>query len=171
MTRVFEGERVMCRDNNLLGEFELVGIPPLPKGAPKIEVTFELDANGIMHVSAKDLSTGRSASITITNNRGRLTEHQIEEMIKEAKEMEKQDKENLEAIEEKNKLEDYVFGVKDSIENLKISQKDRDTIEKVCDETIAWLDERHVVTKEIYRKRLEIVENICRPIILSAVGK
>merc|ERR1711968_242145 len=100
--QVFEGERPMTKDNHLLGKFELTGIPPAPRGQPQIEVTFEIDSNGILNVGAEDKATGKSEKITITNDKGRLTEEQIEKMIKEAEQFADEDKKVKERVDAKN---------------------------------------------------------------------
>ncbi|KAG2387537.1 hypothetical protein C9374_001131 [Naegleria lovaniensis] len=115
--QVYEGERTMTKDNHLLGRFNLEGIPPAPRGVPKIEVTFEIDANGIMKVAAKDESSGKTENITITNDKGRLSKEEIEDMLKKAKEMEKEDQVMKEKIEAKNQLESYAYHLKSSIED------------------------------------------------------
>jgi L1 cell adhesion molecule like protein len=163
---VFEGERTMTRDNNLLGRFNLDGIPPAPRGVPQIEVTFKLDANGILNVSAKDLSTGRTQSITITNDSGRLSEEEIQEMLRVSKEMEKQDAENLQRIEAKNNAEGYAFQVRTAIEfNSKISTFDKTRVMKKVEETLSWLDSnRNAKKSEIVRRQKEL-EQTANPVI------
>jgi len=163
---VFEGERVMTKDNNQLGRFDLTDIPPAPRGVPKIEVTFSIDANGIMNVSAKDLSTGRSQSITITNDSGRLSEEQVQEMLRISKEMEKTDAENLERIEAKNNLEHYAFQVKNSIDsNSKVSTFDKNRINKKIDETLSFLDQNKTARRQDIVKRQKELEQLANPII------
>src|ERR1700709_1373595 len=112
LIQVFEGERSMTKDNNLLGKFELTGIPPAPRGIPQIEVTFELDANGILRVSASDKGTGKAESITITNDKGRLSTEEIERMVEEAEKFADEDKAVRERIEARNSLENYLFSLK-----------------------------------------------------------
>lgn len=109
---VYEGERVLTRDNNLLGRFDLTGIPPAPRGVPQIEVTFALDANGILEVTALDKGTGRRESVTISNDDGRLTQHEIDRMVAEAEKFAEEDKAAQERIEARNGLEMYVYGLK-----------------------------------------------------------
>merc|ERR1712061_254779 len=113
--QVFEGERPMTKDNHLLGKFELGGIPPAPRGQPQIEVPFEIDSNGILNVGAEDKGTGKSERITITNDKGRLTEEQIERMVNEAAEFEEEDKKVREKIESRNQLENYVYSMKNTL--------------------------------------------------------
>merc|ERR1719163_1299633 len=116
LIQVFEGERAMTKDNNLLGKFHLDGIPPAPRGVPQIEVTFDIDANGILNVSAQDKSTGKSQQITITNEKGRLSQADIDRMVSEAEKYKSEDEANKAKIEAKNGLENYCFQMKNSME-------------------------------------------------------
>merc|ERR1712046_292 len=120
LIQVFEGERSMTKDNNLLGKFELTGIPPAPRGVPQIEVTFDIDANGILNVSACDKSTGKENKITITNDKGRLSKEDIERMVKEAEKYKEQDKAAQERVQAKNELEPHAFQLKQSVEDEKV---------------------------------------------------
>merc|ERR1711998_240511 len=106
--QVFEGERPMTKDNHLLGKFELGGIPPAPRGQPQIEVTFEIDSNGILNVGAEDKGTGKSEKITITNDKGRLTQEEIERMVREAEEYADEDRKTKEKVDARNELESYI---------------------------------------------------------------
>merc|ERR1712075_29027 len=115
--QVFEGERAMTKDNHLLGKFELTGIPPAPRGVPQIEVTFEIDANGILQVSAEDKGTGKSEKITITAEKGRLSEEEIERMVEEAEEFAEEDKLMKEKIDKRNGLESYAYNLKNTLED------------------------------------------------------
>jgi L1 cell adhesion molecule like protein len=168
--KVYEGERAMTKDNNLLGTFHLDGIPPAPRGTPKIEVSFNIDANGIMHVEAKDTSSGRSNKITISNDKGRLSQEEIDKMLKEAERMSKEDAAMMEKIDAKNKLEGYCYQMKHTIEGElqgKISSSDQETIKNKVEATIKWLDENMVnlASKDEYERRLKELEGICNPII------
>lgn len=169
LIQVFEGERAMTRDNNLLGKFELTGIPPAPRGVPQIEVTFDIDANGILNVTAIEKSTGRENKITITNDKGRLSKEDIERMVNEAETYRHQDEKQRERINSKNALESYCFQMKSTIddENIKskISDSDRQNILKKCDETIAWLDGNQQAEKEEFEYKQKELEQICNPII------
>merc|ERR1712043_150173 len=142
--QVFEGERAMTKDNHLLGKFDLTGIPPAPRGVPQIEVTFDIDANGILNVSAADKSSGKQEKITITNDKGRLSKEEIEKMVSDAEQFKAQDEKQKERISAKNNLESYCFNMKSTVEDEKfkdkISDSDKETIVKKCDETIKWLD-------------------------------
>jgi heat shock protein 5 len=134
LIQVFEGERAMTKDNHLLGKFELSGIPPAPRGVPQIEVSFELDVNGILHVSAEDKGTGKKEAITITNDKGRLSEEEIQRMVKEAEEAAEADKEARQRVEARNQLENYVYQIRNLINDDekvgdKISADDKSTIE------------------------------------------
>jgi len=147
MIQVFEGERSMTKDCHQLGKFDLNGIPPAPRGTPQIEVTFEIDANGILNVGAHDKGTGKKEKITITNDKGRLSQEEIERMVQEAEEFADEDKKVRERIDAKNALESYVYSVRNTIsdeEKLKdkISDDDRSTIEDAIKEINEWLDEK-----------------------------
>jgi L1 cell adhesion molecule like protein len=169
LIQVYEGERGFTRDNNLLGKFELKGLPPAPRGVPQIEVTFELDANGILNVTATDKSCGKSQKITITNDKGRLSSEDIERMVREAEEHRKEDEENRKRIECKNGLESYVYNLRSSIEDEKLGSKlsveDKETLTKVISETIAWLDKNQTVETEVYQDKQKEVEQIVNPIM------
>jgi heat shock protein 5 len=136
MIKVYEGERSMTKDNNLLGKFELTGLPPAPRGVPQIEVSFSLDVNGILQVSAQDKGTGRKESITITNDDGRLTKEEIARMVAEAEKFADEDREARERIEARNGLENYAFGLKSQLEDEKglggrVGEGDKETVSLV----------------------------------------
>merc|ERR1712180_356694 len=136
--QVYEGERAMTKDNHLLGKFDLTGIPPAPRGVPQIEVTFDIDANGILNVSACDKSTGKENKITITNDKGRLSKEDIERMVNEAEKYKEQDKQAQEKVQAKNELESYAFQLKQSLDDEKIRDKisteDKSAVSSKCDE-------------------------------------
>ena len=142
--RVFEGERSFTKDCNLLGQFELTGIPPAPRGVPQLEVTYDIDANGILNVSACDKSIGKTEKITITNDKGRLSKEQIEEMIKDAERLKDEDEKNMKRVEAKNKLESYIYNWKNQVDNKEIADKLGDTgvetIRKCVKDTQEWMD-------------------------------
>merc|ERR1712211_16887 len=144
LIQVFEGERSMTKDNNLLGKFELFGIPPAPRGVPQIEVTFDIDANGILNVSALDKSTGKQNKITITNDKGRLPKEDIERMVNDAEKFKAEDEVQKERIAAKNGLESYCFNMKSTMEDenlkTKISEEEKKTIITKCDEALKWLE-------------------------------
>jgi heat shock protein 5 len=171
--QVFEGERPMTKDNHQLGKFDLTGIPPAPRGVPQIEVTFDIDANGILKVSAQDKGTGKSENIVITNDQGRLSEEDIERMIKEAEEFAEQDKLAKERIDAKNSFESYVYSMRNTIEDPeklanKLSDDDKDTIKDAIKEAQSWLDSNTNASKEEYEEQQKELEHVCNPIISKA---
>merc|ERR1712059_177936 len=167
--QVFEGERSMTKDNNILGKFELSGIPPAPRGVPQIQVTFDIDANGILNVSAVDSSTKKENKITITNDKGRLSKDDIERMVNEAEKFKDEDEKLKERIQSKNGLESYAYNMKQSVEDEKvkdkISEEDRKTVVDKCEEIIKWLDENQEASKEDFDGKQKEVEGVCAPII------
>lgn len=169
LIQVFEGERKMTRDNNMLGKFQLDGIPPMPRGVPQVEVSFDIDSNGILNVSAKEKTTGKESKITITNDKGRISKDDIERMINEAQEYEKQDQEIVERIEAKNELENYCFSLKNSVNDEKIKDKfsedDRTEIIEKVDQTIQWLNINENETKEAYNNKKQELEEFANPIM------
>jgi len=171
LIQVFEGERTMTKDNHLLGKFELSGIPPAPRGVPQIEVTFEIDANGILQVSAEDKGTGKAEKITITAEKGRLSEEDIERMVKEAEEFADEDAKVKDRIDGRNGLEGYLYNVKNSIEDEekgvggKISAEDKDTVSEAVKEALEWLDDNQEAEKEDYEEKQKEVEKIVNPIM------
>uniref|UniRef100_W5ME70 Heat shock cognate 71 kDa protein n=1 Tax=Lepisosteus oculatus TaxID=7918 RepID=W5ME70_LEPOC len=167
--QVYEGERAMTKDNNLLGKFELTGIPPAPRGVPQIEVTFDIDANGIMNVSAVDKSTGKENKITITNDKGRLSKEDIERMVQEAEKYKAEDDVQRDKVSSKNALESYAFNMKSTVEDEKlkgkISDEDKQKILEKCNEVISWLDKNQTAEKEEYEHQQKELEKVCNPII------
>merc|ERR1711971_948568 len=161
---VYEGERAMTKDNHNLGKFDLTGIPPAPRGVPQIEVTFDIDANGILNVSAADKSTGKQNKITITNDKGRLSKEEIERMVNDAEKYKAEDDVQKERISAKNSLESYCFNMKSTLDDEKakdkISESDRKIINDKCDETIKWLDMNQTAEKEEYTDKQKEVEGI-----------
>jgi len=174
LIQVFEGERSMTRDNNLLGKFELEGIPPMPRGKPQVEVTFDIDANGILQVNALDKTTGKSNRITITNDKGRLTPEEIERMVKEAERFSEQDKNAREKVEAKNGLEQYAFALKQSLSEESIRDKvpaaDKTTIEEACEATLRWIEGNANASKEEFDAEKKKLEGICMPIMAKLGG-
>jgi len=174
LIQVYEGERAMTKDNNLLGKFELTGIPPAPRGVPQIEVTFDVDANGILNVSAVDKSTGKENKITITNDKGRLSKEEIERMVQEAEKYKTDDDAQRERISAKNALESYCFNMKSTVEDDKVkdklSESDRKSITEACDNAIKWLDSNQLADKEEYEHKQKEVEKICTPIVTKMYG-
>merc|ERR1712234_76411 len=169
LIQVFEGERAMTKDNNLLGKFELTGIPPAPRGVPQIEVTFDIDANGILNVSAMDKSTGKENKITITNDKGRLSKEDIEKMVNDAEKYKAEDEKQREKIAAKNNLESYCFNMKSTMDEEKvksaISESDKKTINDKCDECIKWLDANQTAEKDEFEDKQKEIESVCKPII------
>jgi len=174
LIQVYEGERAMTKDNNLLGKFELTGIPPAPRGVPQIEVTFDVDANGILNVSAVDKSTGKENKITITNDKGRLSKEEIERMVQEAEKYKSDDDAQRDRIQSKNALESYCFNMKSTVEDDKvkdkISEDERKQISEACDNAIKWLDSNQLADKEEYEHKQKEVEKVCMPIVTKMYG-
>jgi len=167
--QVYEGERAMTKDNHNLGKFDLTGIPPAPRGVPQIEVTFDIDANGILNVSAADKSTGKQNKITITNDKGRLSKEEIERMVNDAEKFKAEDDKQKERISAKNGLESYCFNMKTTLDDEKvkdkISEDDRKAITDKCDEAIKWLDANQLAEVEEFNEKQKEVEGVCNPII------
>jgi len=159
----------MTKDNHLLGKFDLTGIPPAPRGVPQIEVTFDIDANGILNVSACDKSTGKQNKITITNDKGRLSKEEIERMVNDAEKFKDDDEKQKERISAKNNLESYCFNMKTTIEDEKVKDKiaedEKKKIVDKCDETIKWLDANQLAEVEEFQDKQKEVEGVCNPII------
>jgi L1 cell adhesion molecule like protein len=169
LIQVFEGERTRTRDNNLLGKFELTGIPPAPRGVPQIEVTFDLDANGILNVSAEDKSTGKKQKITITNDKGRLSKEEIEAMISDAEKYKAEDEAHESKVKTRNALEGYCYSMKNTLNEEKFKDKvddaDRKTIEDAVQGCIDWLDDNSAAEKDEIEAKQKEIEGICNPIV------
>merc|ERR1711953_118995 len=169
LIQVFEGERAMTKDNNLLGKFDLTGIPPAPRGVPQIEVTFDIDANGILNVNACDKSTGKENKITITNNKGRLSKEDIERMVNDAEKFKAEDEAQKDRVSAKNELESYAFQMKQTVEDDKVKDKisddERKQIVEACDEAIKWLDSNQMAEKDEFNHQKKELEKVCTPII------
>ena len=169
LIQVYEGERAMTRDNNLLGKFELTNIPPAPRGVPQIEVTFDIDRNGILNVSAVDKSTGRENKITITNDKGRLSADEIDRMVREAEDYKAEDDKQRDRIAAKNQLESYAFSMKSTMEEDKIKEKtteeERETCVSKCKEVIDWLDKNQTAEKEEFEHQQKELEKVCAPVM------
>merc|ERR1719184_541378 len=167
--QVYEGERAMTKDNHLLGKFDLTGIPPAPRGVPQIEVTFDIDANGILNVSACDKSTGKQNKITITNDKGRLSKEEIERMVNDAEKFKDDDDKQKDRITAKNNLESYCFNMKTTMEDEKVKDKigedEKKKIMDKCDEAIKWLDANQLAEIEEFNEKQKEVEAVCNPII------
>ncbi|KAB1201145.1 Luminal-binding protein 5 [Morella rubra] len=170
--QVFEGERSLTKDCRELGKFDLSGIPPAPRGTPQIEVTFEVDANGILNVKAEDKGTGKSEKITITNDKGRLSQEEIDRMVREAEEFADEDKKVKERIDARNSLETYVYNMKNQVSDKdkladKLESDEKDKIETAVKEALEWLDDNQSAEKEDYEEKLKEVEAVCNPIITA----
>merc|ERR1712203_904028 len=168
--QVFEGERPMTKDNHQLGKFDLTGIPPAPRGVPQIEVTFEIDVNGILQVSAEDKGTGGKEKITITNDQNRLTPEDIEQMIKDAEMFADEDKKLKERVESRNELESYAYSLKNQINDkeklgAKITDEDKEKIEEAVNEKITWLEENQEADGEDFKAQKKELEDAVQPII------
>jgi len=159
----------MTRDNNLLGKFELAGIPPAPRGVPQIEVTFDMDANSILNVTASDKTTGKKSNITITNDKGRLSQAEIERMVREAEQYKAQDDVTRQKVEAKNGLENYAYSLKNTIRDeatsAKLSAEDKASLEKAVDETISWLESNQAAEKEEFEHKQKELEGVAMPIM------
>mmetsp|Transcript_30964 Transcript_30964/g.61374 ORF Transcript_30964/g.61374 Transcript_30964/m.61374 type:complete len:657 (+) Transcript_30964:56-2026(+) len=171
LIQVFEGERSMTKDNHLLGKFELTGIPPAPRGVPQIDVTFEIDANGILQVSAEDKGTGKAEKITITAEKGRLSEEDIERMVREAEEFAEEDKKVKERIDSRNGLESFLYNLKNTLEDDekgladKVSAEDKKELQDAIDETLDWMEENPEAEKEEYDEKQKEIEAVSNPIM------
>jgi heat shock protein 5 len=171
LIQVFEGERSMTKDNHLLGKFELTGIPPAPRGVPQIEVTFEVDANGILQVGAEDKGTGKSEKITITAEKGRLSQDEIERMVKEAEEFADEDKKVKERIDSRNGLESYLYNLKNTLDDDekgladKLSASDKKELESTISDALEWLEEHPDAEKDEIDAKQKEVEHIVNPIM------
>jgi heat shock protein 1/8 len=174
LIQVFEGERSMTKDNNLLGKFNLDGIPPMPRGQPQIDVTFDIDANGILNVSAIEKSTGKENKITITNDKGRLSQDEIERMVSEAEKYKAEDDANKNRIEAKNGLENYCYSLKSSISSDevkdKIPEEDKTALEAAIEDAIQWLDSNPAAEKEEYEEKQKSLEGVAMPILQKMSG-
>ncbi|OBA21915.1 heat shock 70 kDa protein [Metschnikowia bicuspidata var. bicuspidata NRRL YB-4993] len=172
LIQVFEGERAKTKDNNLLGKFELSGIPPAPRGVPQIEVTFDVDANGILNVSALEKGTGKTQQITITNDKGRLSKEDIERMVSEAEKFKDEDEKEAARVQAKNGLESYAYSLKTTLGGeefkSKLEEADVETVTKAADEAIAWLDDNQTATTEEYADKQKELEGTVNPIMAKA---
>jgi heat shock protein 1/8 len=170
--QVFEGERKLTKDNNKLGEFQLTGIPPMPRGQPQIEISYEVDANGILKVSAVEKSSGKSEEITIKNESNRLSKEDIEKMVDEAAKFKEEDDAVVEKFEAKNKLENYLYGIKSSViseEKMKSALGDELTIvEEKVSEGLSWIELDTSYSKDDYESKQKEIEEVLSPIIQKA---
>jgi len=166
---IFEGERAMTRDNHLLGSFDLNGIPPAPRGVPSIEVTFDIDANGILNVSAEEKSTGKKEKITITNDNGRLSATEIQRMVDDAEKFKQEDEKQRQRIAARNGLETYCLNMQSTVEDArldnKINKSDKNSIMDKVNEVIEWLDRTQIGDEDEYKHKQKEIEQVCNPIM------
>ncbi|XP_071742175.1 heat shock 70 kDa protein-like [Rutidosis leptorrhynchoides] len=169
LIQVYEGERARTKDNNLLGKFELTGIPPAPRGVPQINVTFDIDANGILNVSAEDKTAGVKNKITITNDKGRLSKEEIERLVQEAEKYKAEDEEVKKKVEERNALENYAYNMRNTVRDEKFASKlgadEKRSIEKAVDEGLEWLEKNQLAEVDELEDKLKELEGVCNPII------
>ncbi|KAI8719220.1 hypothetical protein NCS52_00702500 [Fusarium sp. LHS14.1] len=174
LIQVYEGERQRTKDNNLLGKFELTGIPPAPRGVPQIEVTFDLDANGIMNVSAVEKGTGKSNKIVITNDKGRLSKEDIERMLSDAEKYKEEDEAEGRRVAAKNGLESYAYSLRNTLSDPKVEEKieagDKDKLKAEIDKVVEWLDDNQQATREEYEEHQKELEGIANPIMMKFYG-
>lgn len=174
LIQVFEGERAMTKDNNILGKFQLEGIPPMPRGVPQIEVTFDIDANGILNVSAMEKSSGKEQKITITNDKGRMSAEEIDRLVAEAERYKAEDDANMKRIEAKNGLENYLFQMKNSLSgsgggsDSGVSEDDKTKILAEIEKARDWLDSNQSANLEEFEAKRKEVDAIVMPILTAA---
>ncbi|RYO95391.1 hypothetical protein DL764_007709 [Monosporascus ibericus] len=174
LIQVYEGERQRTKDNNLLGKFELTGIPPAPRGVPQIEVTFDIDANGITNVSAVEKGTGKSNKIVITNDKGRLSKEEVERMLSEAEKYKEEDEKEGQRVAAKNGLESYAYSLRNTLSDSKVDEKldaaDKEKLKSEIDKIVAWLDENQQASREEYEEHQKELEGIANPIMMKFYG-
>ena len=168
--QVFEGERKMTKDNHILGKFNLDGIPPAPRGVPQIEVTFDIDANGILNVSALDKASGKQNKITITNDKGRLSKEEIEKMVQDAEKFKAEDEATKNKIEAKNGFENYCFQMKNTLNEEKLKEaftdEDKTTIQSTVDEGLQWLEGNQEAEADVIEGKKKELEAKFNPIMM-----
>ena len=172
--QVYEGERAMTKDNHLLGKFDLTGIPPAPRGTPQIEVTFDVDANGILNVSAVDKGSGKQEKITITNDKGRLSKDEIDRMVNEAEQYKSEDEAQKERIGAKNGLESYIFNMKASLDQegikAKLSEAEVAEAKQQLEAALSWLDLNQLGEKEEYEDKQKELEQGLKKLMEKVYG-
>jgi len=172
LIQVFEGERPMTKDNNLLGKFYLEGIPPAPRGVPQIQVTFDVDSNGILNVSAKDLGTNKESSVTITNEKGRLSQEDIDRMVNEAEKYKDEDDRVKEKVDARNGLESYAYSVQSSLDEDKlksvVSEDELKSVRDKVEEVLQWLENNYEAEKDAVEEQKKSLEDLYNPIITKA---
>merc|ERR1711974_264555 len=172
--QVYEGERAMTRDNHLLGKFDLTNIPPAPRGVPQIEVTFDVDSNGILNVSALEKGSGKAEKITITNDKGRLSKEEIDKMVADAEKFKGEDDQQKERIAAKNSLESFIFNLKSSLDNeqikSKLSSEEISGAQSALEDALKWLDANQLAEKEEFEDKQKELETMSRPIMNKIYG-
>jgi len=175
LIQVYEGERARTKDNNLLGKFELAGIPPAPRGVPQVEVTFDIDANGILNVSAEDKTTGKSSKITITNDKGRLSQADIERMVAEAEKFKAEDEAVAERVAARNGFESYTYSIRNTLQDEKVASKldsaDKEKLSAAVEEAVKWLDHNLEASTEEYKDRQKELESQVNPVMMKMYGQ
>lgn len=171
LIQVYEGERAQTKDNNKLGTFELSNIAPAPRGVPQIEVTFDLDANGILNVTAEDKRTGKTSHVTITNDKGRLSKADIEKMIRDAEKFKAADEAHQSKVEARNSLENYIYGIRQTLQEQKaasqLTEEDKQQLEAVVSQTLKWMDQNELADKETLEQKRKEVESVCMPLMVK----
>merc|ERR1712017_7115 len=168
--QVYEGERGMTKDNHMLGKFDLSGIPTALRGVPQLVVTFEIDANGILNVKAEDKASGKAEKITITNDKGRLNQDEIDRMVKEAEQFAEEDKKVKGKADAKNSLENYLYSMKNTVTDQKklgekISEDDKKTVLDAVEEGIKWADGNPSAEEDAFKTKQKEIEGVCNPIV------
>merc|ERR1712177_157702 len=173
--QVFEGERAMTRDNHILGKFDLTNIPPAARGTPQIEVTFDVDSNGILNVSALEKGSGKAEKITITNDKGRLSKEEIEKMVADAEKFKGEDDKQKERITAKNGLESFIFNLKSSLDNQevksKLSTEELSRAQTALDEALKWMDANQLAEKEEFEDKQKELETMSKPFMSKIYGQ
>merc|ERR1712173_26123 len=173
--QVFEGERAMTRDNHSLGKFDLTNIPPAPRGVPQIEVTFDVDSNGILNVSALEKGSGKAEKITITNDKGRLSKEEIDKMVADAEKFKGEDDKQKERIAAKNGLESFIFNLKSSLDNeevkSKLSSDELSGAHTALNEALNWMDSNQLAEKEEFEDKQKELETMSKPIMSKIYGQ
>ena len=172
--QVYEGERKFTKDNNILGKFDLNGIPPMPRGVPQIEVTFNVDANGILQVEASEKSSGKKETITIKAEKGRLSDDEIERMVKEAEEFKEQDMAYAAKVEARNALESYVYSLKNKLDEdgmrQAMGEEDAASLTTAIDDALSWLDDNQSADKDEFDGKRKELEEVAMPILQKAMA-